>query len=444
MYLSITFLLLYLRAIKALDGSIVDESNERSKLLQSQTNTTKECSLCTDTLLGMLNKVHQNILFANKTINPERIVTRMNKVLSELEDSYNEHSIGLKLSQESFAYSLDNLASSLEIPTTKELTLIRLIEIIDKLESSTHSMNKRLDIKINPVQLLNDNINYLLLYLDSTIGKHINQQDEVIKIRIELENFSEQSYSDRESTKVYFGNLIRKQSESLISDQAHSIDQVLKSNHQQVSSNLIRINSLIEEIRSYRACRAASIIDTWYRSIKHNNSLSFPQKGILSTLREAEQSTVMNHQIASVLSTCKEQWRTISSNESNLDLESMETISTQISNGEQKLAHLSRHLRDSEEQISELILESATFDSKLESLRNITKQFELHKSKLEQFKQNNFSIKVLDLEKFYKQTEDQAPHRALRSELDLINLGEGILFVEKVLEDIVKIQIDSV
>lgn len=91
--------------------------------LQSRINETK-CNKhdCANQLLDQLHEIHQDLVYANKTINVERISSRLSNRLSDIESALEEYSIASKDSNEALDRSIKQISAHYYNITTNETT----------------------------------------------------------------------------------------------------------------------------------------------------------------------------------------------------------------------------------------------------------------------------------------------------------------------------------
>lgn len=113
---------------------------EPSSVISIQITTTNgtTCGSCVNSLLEFLEEVQQDIVYANKTIDTNRIYAKLNRRLNELETALDEHSIGLKNSDEMLIRSMDFFAQNFgnkSIISSESIT-----NTVDKLEQEARKI----------------------------------------------------------------------------------------------------------------------------------------------------------------------------------------------------------------------------------------------------------------------------------------------------------------
>jgi len=113
-----------------------------SNISSDLTDVNVTCSTCTKPLTQALKDIHQDTLYANKSIDYNRIKSKLNRKSDELSATIEEHKIGLSGSRAGFMNSLNYLSSLHSHSDSHNLTSYMIAQsILDRLILASNSQN---------------------------------------------------------------------------------------------------------------------------------------------------------------------------------------------------------------------------------------------------------------------------------------------------------------
>ena len=341
------------------------------------TNRTS-CNSCSSSLLSLLEDVDQDIIYANRTLDVDKIESTLNRHLSSLERALDDHSKGLNDSSEMLVRSLDNLAYNSGQPKAN-LTCEAIYSTLDRLEVEAVDVDKNVTLFFEGPSKVRRRLDAALSILSALIVKFKRQFDLIAGTRNELD-LMEENYSNSvddltlgrhpgtfdlvEFDARQLRRLSRHLEGSIASQLAHGLE--LAKLRQLVASRLEQIETFLGEFESLRRPRAAQLFvghlsslieNTTTASVEDVMQLEAHLEGLLSghqlSLNNSRES---GHQLAELRqlvdsSAEREADERLAINELSRDIKSLQTRLERLSAKYNNSAILLAELRFSTDQL---------------------------------------------------------------------------------------------
>lgn len=150
----------------------------------------KPCNACSGSLMDLLENINQNLIYANRSLNRDRLSETISLKLYDLESSFIDHSMGLRNSMKILNQSESTLNEIVNENSNKFSNVDRLVSFVDQLENHAISVEKSSSALLdscnhhsNDKDNLNLNSSELDLQLSGTLSRilvDLYQIDELV------------------------------------------------------------------------------------------------------------------------------------------------------------------------------------------------------------------------------------------------------------------------
>lgn len=369
---------------------------------QDATNKSQDCNQnrCISSLLESLDEVHQDVIYANRTMDTNKIRAKLDHRLGELETALDEHSIGLNKSFAMMGLSIRSLASSTVQANESRLSSDEFVEFTNKLESNATKIHEDLTKESNIFQKIDTKLRNIITHTNPLQARLHSLIDLIETTSRELKLIDENymthltRYGDGDDDD---NSLIEFDSRQLKSLTRHSEDILavmvkngnnFKRIQDEISKQLEEIDKVKDECKEMSSTSKLAIqlinanlltnnCDYLKVESKSNMLLSELQGNVKQTIELRGQVVEARQAVDS--STERESDERSLINELSRSVQSLQVKYDKSSGRFNSSAML---LTEFKIQVADQVNNSTTFESQLSNLRNLTQQLHLTTSNM--------------------------------------------------------------